>query len=824
MSPIHRSCVLSILLLTALLVACSGPTATPAPPAATPVPPTTAPVQPTPVPPTAAPAQPTPVPPTAAPEPSPPQGLRFDAPKYAINGPYAVGVRYFTIPATAENDRDLTVSVWYSAQKSDGATAEMVYEQQFAPGEIPAFSVFGHAQLDALPDDSGAPYPLVVYSHSHWSFGQETPYFAEHLASRGLVVISSDHEDNWSTAFGPIAPQAYFRRPQEITRQIDYAEHLSADGGLLPGLINTNQVGVAGWSQGAMTALAAAGARLNLANAAAWCKENPDTAELNPTACPDLVGREAELAAFAGLDETPAGLWPDWSDERVGAVVAMAPSTIPFGKEGMQPVNVPVMFLIGSGETSVDGGFEMASPYESVVSGSKAKVVFDYGEHLIFFSRCADSPSIVALGFPMFCTDPVWDMDRAHDLINHFTTAFLLAELKGDADAAKALAPENVTFPGIKYEAAGYGAAPTAKLDDATVAKLEGILNDQMQPNGVPGYAMCVVMDGNQVYSKGFGVAELGGDRLVTPQSVFAIASTTKSFTGVALMQLVEQGKVDLDKPVTAYLPYFEMADPRYKNITVRMLASHTSGLTDEAVTATLPESVEPTAVDAALEWYVRSLSDDKLTAAPGETWQYASVNFSILGDLIGKVSGLPYDQYVVQNILEPLKMTHSTFDAAAIPPDALVGEHTTGEDAIVKAKPVTHTKGIDLPAGGLYSTCEDMTRWMQVNLNRGELDSARILKPETYDILWKVEAPTGLDQFFGAWAGQYGLGWGVAEDGGHFLAGHPGGGAGQTTGFQLAPDDNLGVTVLANWGTDAIYPAWMAAADVTYALLGIDK
>jgi CubicO group peptidase (beta-lactamase class C family) len=361
-------------------------------------------------------------------------------------------------------------------------------------------------------------------------------------------------------------------------------------------------------------------------------------------------------------------------------------------------------------------------------------------------------------------------------------------------------------------------------LDATTVAKIEAMVGKTMQENKVPGYAMCIVKDGSEVYSKGFGVAKLGGDRPVTPQSVFAIASTTKSFTGVALMQLVEQGKVDLDKPVTAYLPYFEMADPRYKDVTVRMLASHTSGLTDEAVTATPPGSVEPTAVDAALEWYVRSLSDDTLTAAPGETWQYASVNFSILGDLIGKVSGLPYDQYVVQNILKPLKMNHSTFDAAAIPPDALVGEHTTGEDAVVKAMPATHTKGIDLPAGGLYSTCEDMTRWMRVNLNRGELDSARILKPETYDTLWKVEAPTGLDEIFGAWAGQYGLGWSVAKDGGHFLAGHPGGGSGQTTGFQLAPDDNLGVTVLANWGTDSNYPAWMAAADVAYALLGINK
>ena len=190
-----------------------------------------------------------------------PQGLRFDAPEYAIDGPYAVGVRYFTIPATAENDRDLTVSVWYPAQQADGATAEMVYEQQFAPGEIPSFTILGHAQLDAPPDTSGAPYPLVVYSHATWTIGQETPYFTEHLASRGFVVISADHEDNWSTAFTPAAKEAMIHRPQEATREIDFAESLAAPGGELPGMIDTTGVGVAGWSMGGETALALAGAR-----------------------------------------------------------------------------------------------------------------------------------------------------------------------------------------------------------------------------------------------------------------------------------------------------------------------------------------------------------------------------------------------------------------------------------------------------------------------------------------------------------------------------------------------------------------------------------
>ncbi len=408
------------------------------------------------------------------PEAQPPQGLRFDAPEYAIDGPYTVGVDYFTIPARTEQDRELTATVWYPAQKPAAASAKMVYEQQFAAGEIPSFTVFGKAVLDAPPDASAAPYPLVVYTHAHWSYGQELPYLAEHLASRGFVVISVDHEDNWSTAFGPMAYQAMIHRPQEVTREIDFAEGLAAPGGDLTGMIDTANVGITGWSMGGETSLAVAGARWDLNNARTWCAENPSGAELNTWVCVDMLDHEAEMAAFAGLEETPQGLWPSRLDPRIRAAAPLAGPTITFGSDGMKSVDVPVMFLVGSGETAVDPAFEMAAPYESVNAERKAKVVFDHGEHLLFFSSCADSPSIAAIGFPVFCTDPVWDMDRAHDLVNHFVTAFLQAELKGDAAAGAALAPENVTFSGIQYEAAGYGstAAAPAVLGATTTAKI----------------------------------------------------------------------------------------------------------------------------------------------------------------------------------------------------------------------------------------------------------------------------------------------------------------------------------------------------------------
>ncbi len=120
-------------------------------------------------------------------------------------------------------------------------------------------------------------------------------------------------------------------------------------------------------------------------------------------------------------------------------------------------------------------------------------------------------------------------------------------------------------------------------LDDATIAKIEAIVRKAMIQYPVPGMTMCILKDGAVVYSKGFGMADTESKRSMTPRSVSTEYSISKSVTALAVLQLVEQGKIDLDKPVTAYLPYFTMADSRYKDITVRMLLNHTSGMVDFA-------------------------------------------------------------------------------------------------------------------------------------------------------------------------------------------------------------------------------------------------
>ncbi len=137
-------------------------------------------------------------------------------------------------------------------------------------------------------------------------------------------------------------------------------------------------------------------------------------------------------------------------------------------------------------------------------------------------------------------------------------------------------------------------------------------------------------------------------------------------------MQLVEKGKVDLDAPVVRYLPYFRMADERYRTITIRQMVTHSSGMPD----VDDYEWDKPQYDDGALERYVRSLSDRTLLFAPGDKFQYSNMAFEILGDVIAKVSGQSFDDYVQDQILTPLRMKDSTLLVRRADPRLLTWGH----------------------------------------------------------------------------------------------------------------------------------------------------
>jgi predicted dienelactone hydrolase len=395
-------------------------------------------------------------------------GLRPDAPPYAVHGPYWVGTREFVIEP--ESDRPLPLTVWYPALNPEGKPEEIsyVYENFIT---IKGFTEQGHAILDAAPDTAAAPYPLVIISHGHVWYRYAFAYLAEHLASYGFVVVAADHTGN-TLAYGSdpklmgsnmegwaesLVTAAVYR-PADIQREIDYATNPTGDGHDLAGMIDLKQIAVVGQSYGGYTALVSAGAQVNLSLKREWCNANIGnqavSANLGYTMlCQIIIPSEAQMLALRGLTLKPGELWPPFDVTGVDAIVPIAPPWF-FAPDSFEQVTVPALVIVGTKDYFALVYEDAVMTYENLPSDHKGLVVLENASHFFALSECNDW--FLSQGSYQWCSEPVWDMDRAHDLTNHFTTAFLLAVLKRDTDAAAALAPDAVSFPGITYETTGF--------------------------------------------------------------------------------------------------------------------------------------------------------------------------------------------------------------------------------------------------------------------------------------------------------------------------------------------------------------------------------
>lgn len=365
-------------------------------------------------------------------------------------------------------------------------------------------------------------------------------------------------------------------------------------------------------------------------------------------------------------------------------------------------------------------------------------------------------------------------------------------------------------------------APPAPVLDSASIAAIDAIAQTYMTEFPIPGFQVCVITDGQVAYSKGFGMADLDTARPMTPQSIVIQASITKSFVATAVMRLAEQGLIDLDAPVTDYLPYFTMADDRYKAITVRMLLSHRGGLPDSP--AYWPEPLDPAL--SPFEQAVRDLGEMELLFAPDNEWRYSSYGYSTLGAILAAVTGKPFEDYMATEWLTPLGMVNSTFVTDDVDPDMSATLYTGYKLSRLRVQ-APQTDAPDASAGNLWSSCVDMVLWEQFMLNGGELNGVRLLQPESIEAMWapRSESDWLLGPTYGPLVEHYGLGWFLGTDDGHRLVGHMGAGDGINTQMLLAPDDGLAVFTMANWmdaGTaQGSFPASFAAMDVMNVLWG---
>lgn len=339
---------------------------------------------------------------------------------------------------------------------------------------------------------------------------------------------------------------------------------------------------------------------------------------------------------------------------------------------------------------------------------------------------------------------------------------------------------------------AGVAQATGAERTGATdFAAIDRYIEKEMEAIRLPGLALAIVKDDRIVHMRGFGEAGPSGHK-VTPQTPFVIGSTGKSFTALAIMQLVEEGKVDLDAPVRRYLPWFEAAGPEASSrIRIRHLLNHTSGFSTASGTGyLLKEDGSP----GALERQVRALKHVELDRPVGSSFEYSNTNYTILGLIVQSVSGEPYERYVEERIFAPLDMDHSFADYEEAKVNGLAQGYRYWFGMPRPADLIYNRAA--LPAGLHIASTEDMAHYLIAQLNGGRYGDDSVLSPER---VAEMHRGTIRGTVMGGGKLSYGMGWAETEINGIPTVSHSGGTLVSTSDMILVPEDGWGVMVLTN-------------------------
>jgi CubicO group peptidase (beta-lactamase class C family) len=286
-----------------------------------------------------------------------------------------------------------------------------------------------------------------------------------------------------------------------------------------------------------------------------------------------------------------------------------------------------------------------------------------------------------------------------------------------------------------------------------TYDTLDAYIERQMAQLNIPGVSLAVVEGDRIVHLRGFGKARPGGEA-PTPQTPFLLGSLTKSFTALAVMQLVEAGQIELDAPVQRYLPWFRVADPQAAaQMTVRHLLNQTSGLPQ------LPGMLNLANFDSspnATEQQARALSTLELARPVGAAFEYSNLNYNLLGLIVEAASGESYADYLQAHLFDPLAMTHSFTTQAAAKADGLAVGHRYWFGWPVAVPDLPMPQG-SLPSGQLIAGAEDMGHYLIAHLNGGRYDATQLLSSAGITELHRGVVTA--DQM-GVSMGQYGMGW----------------------------------------------------------------
>jgi CubicO group peptidase (beta-lactamase class C family) len=354
-------------------------------------------------------------------------------------------------------------------------------------------------------------------------------------------------------------------------------------------------------------------------------------------------------------------------------------------------------------------------------------------------------------------------------------------------------------------------AIAAAQIDTKAVDR---IMTNTMKSFQLPGAAVAIVQNDRVVYTRGYGVTEIGGTTPVTPDTLLFIGSTTKAFTTAAMAMLVDEKKMSWDDPVRQHLDYFHLDDPCADSlVTLRDIVSHRTGLSRH------DELWDNTPLNR--EQIIRAAGSVKLSKPFRSAYQYQNIMFVAAGEAVAAASGMPWNDFVRTRIFQPLGMNETAITMA----EWNASTHATGHSYDRRTDRVTTRSALDYdniaPAGTIKSSARDLAQWVRFHLADGAIGGKRLLgadalrETRTPQTVMRLEGETKLVNPE-ANILNYAMGWNVMDDRGELLVTHTGALNGFRAQVNLFPNRNAGFVLLINVGRGySLYSMRSSLADL---------
>ncbi len=338
-------------------------------------------------------------------------------------------------------------------------------------------------------------------------------------------------------------------------------------------------------------------------------------------------------------------------------------------------------------------------------------------------------------------------------------------------------------------------------------AQIDSLTELTLKTFDVPGIAVAIVKDGKIIHSKGYGVRSLNTMQKVDENTLFGIASNSKAFTVAALGMLIDEGKLKWDDKVTDYIPEFRMYNPYVtEEFTVRDLLTHRSGLGLGAGDLMFwPDSSDFTKADM-----IHNLRFLKQASSFRTKFDYDNNLYMVAGEVVARVSGMSWEEFIQKKIMNPLGMTSSAPSYKLLKNKSNVIDPHAPVEGVVKVIRRDWNETANA-AGGIYSNLTDMCKWIIMQMDNGKYgEGKKLFSEEVHEEMWTQQTiiPVRGETPYNTHFASYGLGWFLSDVHGYKQCTHTGGLAGIVTQVTLIPEMKLGIIVFTNQQSGAAFTA----------------